>query len=235
VWVRFAALGGALNALRFGGLRVAANGLNFGERAMPTMTTVYRAMVMIATGAIVVMGWQHYGPSTEQVKAYAIAAMDKARAALTESSPATNPPTPLADPRTLAPPLVAGQSPVVADSSPGSPEPPKLVPLINAGEDTLYGVGETTLAAPSPLAAELEANGVAPLLARLQEMGGADAQVGPWGASGQFYRCCCQAKLAESSPMARHFEAVANEPIAAVQQVVAKVEAWRSQQQNSWR
>ena len=198
---------------------------------MPTMTTVYRAMVMIAVGVIVVKGWQYYGPSTEQVKTFAVSAMDKARAALTESQPPATDPAALADPRTMAPPLVAGQSSTAVDSSPASPEPPKLVPLINAGEDTLYGVGGTTLAAPSPLAAGLEANGVAPLLTRLQEMGGGDARVGPWGASGQFYRCCCQAKLAETSPMARHFEAVAEEPIAAVEQVVAKVEAWRTEQQ----
>ena len=202
---------------------------------MPTMTTVYRAMVMIAAGAIVVMGWRHYGPSTEQVKTFAVAAMDKARAALTESqSPATTPPAPLADPRTMAPPLVAGPSPVVPDSTPFAPTAPQLVPSPNTGVNPPSETGDANLATHEPSADEAR-DGVALLLAKLQEIGAADAQVGPWGASGQFYRCCCQAKLAESSPMARHFEAVANEPIAAVEQVVAKVEAWRSQQRNSLR
>jgi len=191
---------------------------------MPSMTTVYRAIVMIATGVIVVLGWRHYGPSTEQVKTFAVAAMDKARAALTDSPPpATDPAAPLVDPRTMAPPLVA------ADSTPVAPSAPQLVPLANSGPNTLNGIGDASVATHEPLLGEAR-DGVASLLARLQEIGAADAQVGPWGASGQFYRCCCQAKLAETSPMARHFEAVANEPIAAVEQVVAKVEAWRSQQ-----
>ncbi len=92
-------------------------------------------------------------------------------------------------------------------------------------------MGDASVTTHEPLAEDTR-DGVASLLAKLHEIGAADAQVGPWGASGQFYRCCCQAKLAESSPMARHFEAVAEEPIAAVEQVVAKVEAWRTQQQS---
>jgi hypothetical protein len=186
---------------------------------------------MIATGAIVVMGWLHYGPSTEQAKTFAVAAMDKARAVLGESQrPANDPATLLADPRTMAPPLVAGQAPVVAESAPFAPSAPQLVPSANSGPNPLPGTVDSNLATHEPSADEAQ-NGVDSLLAKLQEIGAADAQVGPWGASGQFYRCCCQAKLAETSPMARHFEAVANEPVAAVEQVVAKVEAWRSQQQ----
>jgi hypothetical protein len=193
---------------------------------MPSMTTMYRAIVMIATGVIVVMGWQIYGPSTEQVKTFAVAAMDKARAALTDSqSAATDPAASHADPRTMTPPLVAGQS------SPVAPSAPQLVPLINSGPTTLYGIGDASLTIQEPLADEAR-DSLTSLLSRLQEIGGADARVGPWGASGQFYRCCCQAKLAEASPMARHFEAVASEPIAAVEQVLAKVEAWRTQQQS---
>jgi hypothetical protein len=38
--------------------------------------------------------------------------------------------------------------------------------------------------------------------------------------------------LAATSPLARHFEAVAGAPTAAVEQVVAKVEAWRTEQQS---
>jgi hypothetical protein len=185
------------------------------------MTTVYRVMVMIAAGVILVKGWQHYGPSTERVKTLAVAAMDKARSALTDSPSATEFVAPQEDPRTMP-------TPAVANATPFAPAAPQLVPLANSGPNTLYGIGDASVATHEPLADETR-DGVAALLAKLQEIGAADARVGPWGASGQFYRCCCQAKLAESSPMARHFEAVAEEPLAAVQQVVAKVEAWQSQ------
>ncbi|MCI0333643.1 MAG: hypothetical protein L0228_10525 [Planctomycetes bacterium] len=198
---------------------------------MPSLRTVYRAIVMIATGVIVVKGWQLYGPSTEQVKTIAVTAMEKVQASWNESQQGTtDAASPAGDPRAAAPPLVAEQSSAVVDPEPISAAP-KLVPLVNAGENTPYGAGEAVLTAPAPLAPALEADGLAPLLTRLQAMGGADAQVAPWGSSGQLYRCCCRAKLSETSVLARHFEAVASEPVAAVEQVVAKVEAWRTEQQ----
>ena len=33
---------------------------------MPSFTTIYRAAVMLAVGAIVFKGWQMYGPPAEQ-------------------------------------------------------------------------------------------------------------------------------------------------------------------------
>ena len=38
---------------------------------MPSLTTIFRAMVMMAVGAIVFKGWQLYGPPAEQVKSVA--------------------------------------------------------------------------------------------------------------------------------------------------------------------
>jgi hypothetical protein len=82
-----------------------------------------------------------------------------------------------------------------------------------------------------PLADTAASDGVSPLLARLEELGGADAQVSEWGSGGQLFRCRCRAKVGNESPLARHFEAIASEPVLAVEQVVAKVEAWRTEQQ----
>ena len=50
----------------------------------------------------------------------------------------------------------------------------------------------------------------------------------PGARAGELYRFCCRAKLADTPFHTRHFEAVAAEPVAAVEQVVAKVEAWRT-------
>lgn len=194
---------------------------------MPSIKTVYRAIVMIVTGVLVVKGWQLYGPSNEQAKTMALAVLEKARAAWNGSAEngAGSPPA-IADPRPVQAPVVADALPVV--SPPVGPAP-QLVPLENEGEDKLGSTGEDS-SVPSPSTLELKSKGVTTLLARLHELGGANAQVTPWGSSGKFYRCYCRANLAESSPMARHFEAVAEAPIEAVEQVVAKVEAWRTEQ-----
>jgi hypothetical protein len=200
---------------------------------MPSWTTVYRATVMIATGVALVWGWQFYGPSKEQVKAFAAAALEKAQTAWNDGGEPTAaaPPSAAVDPRSLAPPVVA-ETPA-ADPMPLA-SAPQLVPMNDGGPmaaTTSADGAPLTQAPPSPAAA-VDEDIVAKLLSQLEALGAANAQVMPWGSRGGLYRCCCRAKLAESSPAARHFEAVADEPAAAVKQVVANVEAWRMEQQN---
>jgi hypothetical protein len=199
---------------------------------MPSMTTLYRFVVMVAVGIIVVTGWKHFGPSTEQVKSFAVAGMEKAKAAWNESADGPDADVAAADPRTATQSLVAETPPPVSDTTSQPPAAaPQLVPLANSGQDALFGAGTSTVEAPGQSGAEAGAGGVEPMLAKLQQIGGADAKVVEWGSSGELYRCSCRAK-SDASPLARHFEAVAAEPVAAVEQVVAKVEAWRNQQQN---
>ncbi len=196
---------------------------------MPSLTTVYRAIVMIVAGVIVVQGWQLYGPSAEQVTTFATAAFEKAQAAWNGSGQqAASTSSVAVDPRGAAPPLA--EAAAVVPPSIGSA--PQLVPLPNAGADTTTGISEPAGVAPVPSTPTTEEDAVAKLLTQLQTLGAADAQIVDWGSSGQLYRCCCRAKFAETSPLARHFEAVADERTAAVEQVVAKVEAWRTEQQN---
>jgi hypothetical protein len=199
---------------------------------MPSMTTLYRFVVMAAVGIIVVTGWKHFGPSTEQVKSFAVAGMEKAKAAWNASADGPDANVAVADPRTATQSLVAETPPSVNGTTSQPPAAaPQLVPLANSGQDALFGADTSTVEAPAQSVAEAGAGGLQPLLAKLQQIGGADAKVVEWGSSGELYRCSCRAK-SDASPLARHFEAVAAEPVAAVEQVVAKVEAWRSQQQN---
>jgi hypothetical protein len=208
---------------------------------MATMTTVYRAAVMVATGVIVVKGWQLYGPSTEQVKTFAASALAKAQAALDPAGQKPESQAGIADPRTLSPQLAAPSAIPAAPALSTNLNPqPEIGPI---GADTAApiatGPGQRSSAAePSAVeqpAADTAINGVSPLLARLEELGGADAQVSEWGSGGELFRCCCRAKMGTDSPLARHFEAIASEPALAVEQVVAKVEAWRTQQQSALR
>jgi hypothetical protein len=187
---------------------------------------------------IVVKGWQLYGPSTEQVKSIAAAALEKAQTALNGTAQQTaDSQAPSFDPRNVvAPP---NEPPIATQGPPLSAAPlasaPQLVPLPDTAgnSSTVPGVVAPVQAAPSTTTTDDDA--VTKLLAQLEELGAAGAQVAPWGSSGELYRCYCQAKLEETSLLARHFEAVAAEPSAAVEQVVAKVEAWRTEQQSRLR
>jgi hypothetical protein len=85
-------------------------------------------------------------------------------------------------------------------------------------------------AAPSTLADGPAQDRVPALLSHLEKLGAAEPKLAAWGDSGHLYRFSCRAALADSPSLTRHFESVAEEPAAAVEQVVAKVEAWRTAQ-----
>lgn len=70
------------------------------------------------------------------------------------------------------------------------------------------------------------------LMSKLQQLGAADTNLAPWGNDGHMYRFTCKAPLANAPAMTQHFESVAAEPTLAVEQVVAKVEAWRVAQRD---
>jgi hypothetical protein len=196
---------------------------------MASVRTIFRAVVMIATGMIIVKGWQLYGPPAEKVQSFAAAALEKAQAAWNGTTDSTvNPPTAPPDPRSAAPPVFSNALPAA------TPALPQLVPLPTNSADAASGL--TQAAAESPAATLPPSDdAVGKLLAQLEQLGAEDAEVVPWGSGGQLYRCFCRAKVADTSPLARHFEAVAGAPTAAVEQVVAKVEAWRTEQRNELR
>lgn len=97
---------------------------------MPSLTTLYRALVMLAVGAIVYYGWMHFGPSTEQVKSIAVQAVELAGRAWSEVRPAQGSPNVVNDPRgatpfgtsapglTADPPLRPGLPPAVGGGPP---------------------------------------------------------------------------------------------------------------------
>jgi hypothetical protein len=211
---------------------------------MPSFTTLFRAIVMIAVGAAVFKGWQLYGPSTEQVKTFAARAAEMAQSAWNNyhakdknadpelvtkqrsAAPAfaqTIQP-PAADLAVTAPPLAAqrpaSSPPVVVPSTSSAPaaQAPPITPLAEAAPPAAATTGDDRVQA---------------LLSRLEQLGGSDPKVGPWGSSGHLFRCCCQAPLGNSPTVTQHFESVAAEPALAVEQVVAQVEAWRTARQNN--
>jgi hypothetical protein len=194
---------------------------------MPRFQTLYRFVVMAATLAIAVMLWKLFGPPAEKVKGVTLRAIEWAENALRE--PAEPAAGPAAMPQVS--PLPAGKMPVLA------PTPPPLAPFV-AGVTPVEGPQEPTIPPAKPLPRvetppEVSADPMAALLAHLDELGVDERQLMPWGASGQMVRFCCRAPWGDSPQFGRHFEAVAAEPLTAVRQVVADVDAWRNTQKRS--
>jgi hypothetical protein len=199
------------------------------------MQTLYRTIVMIVTGVLVVKGWQQFGLSTEKVKAGALRALEVAEDALNRSNePAVNPGGLVADPRAGAPSFSAANeipTPVLPET--GAKAPPLIGEQTHVMGEPAQGAAPKLVLVSSdnmpPLAAA-DAERLPALLTRLEGLGAAEPQLAAWGSSGELYRFCCRATIGDSASFARHFESVAAEPLTAVEGVIAKLESWRTAQ-----
>jgi len=205
---------------------------------MPSFTTVFRAAVMLAVGAIVFKAWQMYGPPAEQVKSVAARAVDMAQAAWKNFQAPDKAAKPSAQPPVGAPPFAQTTQPSAGQVA---ISPPALSPQTLTPSPPAVAIPSTSAPATpapiTPLAEKAPATGanddrVKTLMSRLEQLGGADPKVAPWGSSGHLFRCCCQAPLANSPAVMQHFESVAADPALAVEQVVAQVEASRTAQRS---
>jgi hypothetical protein len=82
-------------------------------------------------------------------------------------------------------------------------------------------------AAPSGMPAGL-AEQVEPLLERLRALGPTEYSLEPWGRQGEFFRFRCAMPLTPDHGATRQFEAVAETPLASVEQVVGEVTHWQT-------
>jgi hypothetical protein len=211
---------------------------------MPTSNTFFRAAVMLATGVLLVRGWQLFGPSPEQMKSFTGRAIELAHETWNGPNPTAGGGNLTADPQSIAPPLAAISLPPPGAPSEHQPITAQDVapafdtlkaPPVFAAATTNTPPALTPSSQPGPAAAnatiavaDASDDRLPPLLARLEALGGVDPQLVPWGSSGRLYRFCCRASLADTPSFSRHFESVAAEPLVAVEEVVAKVEAWRT-------
>ncbi len=222
---------------------------------MQSLKNVYRICVMVVTLAIVAMGWRLYGPPASQVKTMALRGIERIESWLrpegdpsaalpaTAKPPAKQELAPMAV--TAPPPLfekgqaadrnsrVAGDGEVTATLAKTSPAlfPSKERELpVSPAVDSKSSAADSLASSAStpPSARNASESQLKSLLARLESLDVQDSQLTPWGGSGQLYRCCCQANWGQSPQFSRHFESVAAEPEAAVDQVVAQIAAWRT-------
>lgn len=195
---------------------------------MPSFSTICRAVVMVAVGAVGVKGWHLYGPTNEQVKSAAVHVIELAQTAIQsrQESPAGGT---ASDPRVAAPPETA---PPVGSVS--QTEAPRLLPEAARTAGVSSSQAPITPLAERPLASPESSGGRMPeLMARLEQLGAAESNLAAWGSGGNLFRFSCRAPLANTPAFTQHFESVASEPVVAVEQVLAKVEAWRLAQRDS--
>jgi hypothetical protein len=199
---------------------------------MPSITTVCRAIVMIAVGAIIFKVWKLYGPSADEVKKAVVSAVDSAEAAwknwqspeeksqatagTTKSAPAAPAAAQLSvEPAApVAPPLAQASGSGTHSDSANAASPAKLEPITPVD----------SVAPTSPT----NAKDLPELISRLEKMGVTDRKLTTWGSSGRLWRCSCNAPIGNAAGVTQHFESVAENDAMAVKQVVAKVEAWRT-------
>lgn len=210
---------------------------------------------MLGVGYLVVKGWQLYGPPTEQVKSTAMNAWHMAQKAWNNWQAPNQDATPNADAKSVAPVFGQAQSQQAAPNgatlapmalSPAAPATSTPAdfnksPTGLSADQALSApllTGDGTAAAPAkplsqsvPSVADRKAD-LPAMFARLEKLGVTQRQLTPWGSSGQLYRFCCNAPLGDSPAMTRHFESVAADGNAAVEQVLTQVEAWRTAQRD---
>jgi hypothetical protein len=177
------------------------------------MTTAMRAGIMLTVLVGLPAAWVYYGP----LPPHAQQAVDRVVAAAKEAvdwDKLTARREPERIPQRRAPSTATPIAHVSAQASP-SAEAPALI---------------AEAAAPRSLADRL-----APLRAQLHEWGVAEYQLDLWGDRGELYRFSCEMPLAPGSPATEQFEAVAADPQAAVEEVVAEVWRWRDSQLTAMR
>lgn len=84
-------------------------------------------------------------------------------------------------------------------------------------------------AAPAPTESVAERGALTQYQQWLQQQGATYLALETWGSQQQLFRCHCQMAMGGNPNCTRHFEATSADPLQAMAQVVAQVEAWRTQ------
>lgn len=98
--------------------------------------------------------------------------------------------------------------------------------------DQQVTLASLTVPAASPLHSGTDSDQVErqlePHLSLLRSLGAKEYALEHWGSSGEVYRFHCDIVWGESEDYTRQFEAVSEDPLAAVRQVVGEVTAWQN-------
>jgi hypothetical protein len=181
------------------------------------MATMFRALVMLAVLVGLPAAWVYYGPLPPEGQRVVDRLVSVAKEAIGWEKTATS---------------------ERADSLPATGVPPAWRSAAAAGVDSSAKITVNPIEpneAPPLVAprAPTFAERVEPLLARLREFGVVAYDLEPWGTTGKLYRFHCEMPLGASAQLTQQFEAVADDPQATVEQVVAQVAQWQTDRQRA--
>jgi hypothetical protein len=200
------------------------------------MQTLFRAAVMIVVGVVAVKAWKLYGPTNEQVKSTFTQVVETVQSTI-QGWRQPNATTPN-DPRASAPPI-AQTPPTASLSAPtAQADAPQLLPqsapaVSPASAPSASSNGPAVAGEKWPNDSVAGGDRAQQLVSRLQQLGAAETKLAPWGSDGNLYRFTCRAPLPNAPSMMQHFESVAADPAAAVEEVLTKVESWQIAQREN--
>ena len=188
------------------------------------MATLFRAAVMLSVLVGLPGAWIYYGPlptgAQRVVDRFVAIAKEATGWKETEAKPA-----PTWD-FTKSAPIVGEGLAVGAGDAEGINPPARYAEAPSLQIGGALPLPEAPPAkAPSTLAERVE-----PLLTQLRQFGVAEYALERWGGDGKLYRFHCEMPIAGGS-LTQQFEAVAANPEASVEQVVAEVSQWRTARQ----
>jgi hypothetical protein len=172
------------------------------------MVTAIRAAIMLTVLVGLPAAWVYYGPLPDRAQRVVDRFVATAKEAIGWKEPA-----PSASPaaQSMTPASVTFEQEAAAFDA--TPNPAASIPQ---------------QLKPQPAAAPTLAERVEPLLARLRELGVAEYALEPWGGDSRLFRFHCEMPLAEGGQVTEQFEAIAADPQASIEQVVADVAAWHA-------
>jgi hypothetical protein len=174
------------------------------------MVTTLRALIMMSVLVGLPVAWIYYGPLPPEAQRVVDRFITVAREAIgwrqapQETKDNWVHVKPESKAFSEAPPA---SKPIVRDKPPGSE--PAVAATANSPKRLSF------------------AERIEPLLARLRQLGASEYALEHWGNGGKLYRFHCEMPLAASPQLTQQFEAVAADPEATVERVVAEVASWQ--------
>lgn len=208
---------GAAHPIEPVGMR-SSDAVGRGIGGMELLKLIYRATVMLSTLVIGAMAYRAYGPQIEKLaplleRGQQIASELLAPAEAAKPSDSPPPMEFTADARAL-----------------GAPLEPATLHDSNVAQVAAWDASEAAALVPSALPQANENQSSSPVtvaVRRLSELGVSQYALSRWGDEGKFFRFHCSAPCGGAGQYSRHFEAVAQSPTAAAQDVLGQVEAWQ--------
>ncbi len=190
---------------------------------MASLKVVYRLTIM--AGSLVVGGLAYvaYGPELETLKP----AVERVRQAVIAALEDDSVETPLADHASIndLQPAPAGDSTTSPPADWYADPSGELTP-ISVSPQVDSQVMQAGLSVEGPIAGAPLASSVVAVVEQLEQLGVKEYSLSPWGEGGQFYRFKCFAPWGEGGVFSQQFEAVANDPTEAANEVLQKIAAW---------